>query len=316
MLNATLHANSAPPPSRKGDMSDGADFITLRSSAERAIQRAFDDTRITRQMVAAGEHATASADVLKDEIADVAQGLVTLESFLEQLTAVESALPEEQMAEAAILREALNNARQFLQFLYDALADAGANDKSSAHVAEMKQFTLDNTEGFSEDDLAVLNEALDILLQDLDAAGQWTTESEKNLSDAINNAWVTGMSVEDLVDRVSRRFNQYDDETDEKSSRGPGGQKVFDFLAYVPTYGVLWAAEKLAHIYANLFNASAVLTDDEIQQMYNQVADALDHVTTELSEAENAGRHLDRPRLMAIQGMLEAQMDLLEERRF
>ena len=52
-------------------------------------------------------------------------------------------------------------------------------------------FTLDNTEGFTENQIDVLNEALEIRI----ARG----EDEKSASDAINNAWFDGATVEDLV---------------------------------------------------------------------------------------------------------------------
>lgn len=53
-------------------------------------------------------------------------------------------------------------------------------------------FTLDNTEGFTEADLVLLNQALDALI-----AKGW---EEKSASDRINNNWQpTGNTVESLI---------------------------------------------------------------------------------------------------------------------
>jgi hypothetical protein len=52
-------------------------------------------------------------------------------------------------------------------------------------------FTMDNTENFTAAELATLNKALAIRV----ARG----EDEKSASDAINNAWFDGATVEDLI---------------------------------------------------------------------------------------------------------------------
>lgn len=52
-------------------------------------------------------------------------------------------------------------------------------------------FTMDNTDGFTAEDLKTLNEALAIRM----ARG----EDEKSATDKINNAWVDGATVEDLI---------------------------------------------------------------------------------------------------------------------
>ena len=52
-------------------------------------------------------------------------------------------------------------------------------------------FTEENTNGFSADDLEILNAALRIRLD--------RGEDEKNASDAINNAWIDGATVADLI---------------------------------------------------------------------------------------------------------------------
>jgi hypothetical protein len=52
-------------------------------------------------------------------------------------------------------------------------------------------FTEANTEGFTTADLAIMNEALAERM----AAG----EDEKSASDAINNAWHPGVTVETLI---------------------------------------------------------------------------------------------------------------------
>lgn len=55
-------------------------------------------------------------------------------------------------------------------------------------------FTMDNTEGFTSDDLDLMNEALDILVAD--------GIDESNASDIINNNWMPdGNTVETLTKR-------------------------------------------------------------------------------------------------------------------
>lgn len=55
-------------------------------------------------------------------------------------------------------------------------------------------FTMDNTEGFTQDDLDLMNEALEILVAD--------GMDEKNASDLINNNWSDG---ENTVESLARR---------------------------------------------------------------------------------------------------------------
>ena len=55
-------------------------------------------------------------------------------------------------------------------------------------------FTKDNTEGF-DDELDTLNEALDILTDE--------GMDEKSASDAINNAWETGLTAEQIIQRIA-----------------------------------------------------------------------------------------------------------------
>lgn len=55
-------------------------------------------------------------------------------------------------------------------------------------------FTIDNTEGFSESDLPLLNEALAALVAD--------GVDEKNASDIVTNNWTDGENtVESLIRR-------------------------------------------------------------------------------------------------------------------
>lgn len=50
---------------------------------------------------------------------------------------------------------------------------------------------MDNTNGYSADELAILNAALVIRME--------RGEDEKSASDAINNAWVAGADISDLT---------------------------------------------------------------------------------------------------------------------
>ena len=52
-------------------------------------------------------------------------------------------------------------------------------------------FTTDNTNGFSNTDLTMMNDALAIRM----ARG----EDEKTAHDAINNAWFEGATADDLI---------------------------------------------------------------------------------------------------------------------
>lgn len=58
----------------------------------------------------------------------------------------------------------------------------------------MAAFTIDNTEGFTNAELNILNDALAILkVRNPDV-------EEYILSDAVNNAWVGGQTAEQLAD--------------------------------------------------------------------------------------------------------------------
>lgn len=66
-------------------------------------------------------------------------------------------------------------------------------------------FTQDNTTGFSQYDLDVMNAVLETLMSysdedDTDGYQQW----EKAVSDAINNQWIEGMGRKDLEQSVRR----------------------------------------------------------------------------------------------------------------
>ena len=65
--------------------------------------------------------------------------------------------------------------------------------------AKMARFTENNTEGFSVDQIDVLNAALDIITNDHGIA-----DDENRVSDAISNAWYDGATVQGLVDDVLR----------------------------------------------------------------------------------------------------------------
>lgn len=60
----------------------------------------------------------------------------------------------------------------------------------------MAYFTENNTEGFTAEELATLNAALDRL------AELGIHDDMDSVSDRINNAWFKGATVEDLVDAV------------------------------------------------------------------------------------------------------------------
>ena len=65
--------------------------------------------------------------------------------------------------------------------------DSGA----AAQHRRDEMFSQDNTEGFTNSELEILNAALKIRLE--------RGEDEQDASDAINNAWVKGAQVEDLI---------------------------------------------------------------------------------------------------------------------
>jgi len=59
----------------------------------------------------------------------------------------------------------------------------------------MTQFTEQNTEGFTAEELSTLNAAYDALIGELDRRGM----EPSNLCDILNNLWFTGMTSEELV---------------------------------------------------------------------------------------------------------------------
>lgn len=59
-------------------------------------------------------------------------------------------------------------------------------------------FTVDNTEGFTHDQLCLLNEALDILRTDIDGAEDYS------IHDAIAKAWAQQESAVELAASASR----------------------------------------------------------------------------------------------------------------
>jgi hypothetical protein len=61
-------------------------------------------------------------------------------------------------------------------------------------------FTADNTDGFSDDDLDVLNDALDLLLGDTsDLDDRELYQWSRSYGDAINNAWTGQDTAEQLA---------------------------------------------------------------------------------------------------------------------
>jgi len=67
----------------------------------------------------------------------------------------------------------------------------------------MSHFTANNTEGFDSDELAVLNDALDAVAPQAQGANEQIRHS---VGDALNNAWVPGMTAADLIGAVGPRF--------------------------------------------------------------------------------------------------------------
>ena len=62
-------------------------------------------------------------------------------------------------------------------------------------------FTMDNTEGFSQTDLDTLNDAARRILASIAPEDLAANEDEihKAIADRLNNAWVPGATIEDLV---------------------------------------------------------------------------------------------------------------------
>lgn len=77
----------------------------------------------------------------------------------------------------------------FVHFMVDMLG----NVRNIEHInrEDMHMFTMDNTEGFTAAELATLNAALKIRMD--------RGEDEKSARDIINNRWVEGATVEDLI---------------------------------------------------------------------------------------------------------------------
>jgi hypothetical protein len=61
----------------------------------------------------------------------------------------------------------------------------------------MAMFTHENTIGFSDDELDVMNAALDELLAD--AKDEALPELEKHYHDRLSNLWYEGLTVDELV---------------------------------------------------------------------------------------------------------------------
>ena len=60
----------------------------------------------------------------------------------------------------------------------------------------MKRWTDDNTEGFTDDELDLLNEAQDIL------EDRNPDIHHSNICDALNNAWRSGITLEELLNAI------------------------------------------------------------------------------------------------------------------
>lgn len=63
-------------------------------------------------------------------------------------------------------------------------------------------FTTDNTEGFTVNDLAVMNEALDSLMAEYEEGTDDYVQMEKHFSDKISDAFADGDSPEDVVRKI------------------------------------------------------------------------------------------------------------------
>ena len=61
-------------------------------------------------------------------------------------------------------------------------------------------FTIDNTEGFTNEQIAVLNDALAIVMKNNPGI------DESNASDLINNAWIGDTTPEDLAARATQHL--------------------------------------------------------------------------------------------------------------
>lgn len=65
----------------------------------------------------------------------------------------------------------------------------------------MIQFRDDNTEGFTSEELSLLNRVLTRLQN-------WFPDADKsNIADAINNSWQTGMSEDELYASAARKLS-------------------------------------------------------------------------------------------------------------
>lgn len=65
-------------------------------------------------------------------------------------------------------------------------------------------FTKLNTEGFTDNELKILNTALERILESPWFQNGDADEREKVASDRLNNAWVPGISAEELIEAVLR----------------------------------------------------------------------------------------------------------------
>ncbi|MBP9234659.1 MAG: hypothetical protein KBF30_08295 [Hyphomonadaceae bacterium] len=66
----------------------------------------------------------------------------------------------------------------------------------------MTYFTAENTEGFTQDDLAAMNRAHAALVNKHDA----DAEAAQSIGDMLNNAWFTGATANDLFVAVDKRL--------------------------------------------------------------------------------------------------------------
>lgn len=71
-------------------------------------------------------------------------------------------------------------------------------------------FRTDNTEGFSQSDINMLNTAVSEVVAAADTSGMDSefvaTQFTKTVEDAVGNAWFAGCSTADLVSAARRRL--------------------------------------------------------------------------------------------------------------
>lgn len=68
----------------------------------------------------------------------------------------------------------------------------------------MTYFTSSNTDGFTSAELTVLNTALEILIAGVDTADANNRDYISSVADRINNAWVAGITSDELAGKVRR----------------------------------------------------------------------------------------------------------------